>query len=87
MSKLRKSCRQATYLLGKKEEGQLTFKERLVLALHLALCDMCRLFEKQLNFVRRNAKQLHEHTHHQLPQQSKQKIKAALKDAGEGGTN
>jgi hypothetical protein len=41
-------CKQATYLLLKKEElTKLSFKEETALKFHLAICKFCRAFRKQ----------------------------------------
>jgi hypothetical protein len=41
-------CKQATYLLLKKEELQkLSFKDEAALKFHLAICKFCRAFRKQ----------------------------------------
>ena len=41
-------CKQATYLLLKKEElSKLSFKEETALKFHLSICKFCRAFKKQ----------------------------------------
>lgn len=41
-------CKQATYLLLKKEElAKLSFKEEAALKFHLAICRFCRAFGRQ----------------------------------------
>ncbi len=41
-------CKQATYLLLKKEEVQkLSFKDEAALKFHLTICKFCRAFKKQ----------------------------------------
>ncbi|MGZ3863081.1 MAG: hypothetical protein ACXVPN_04695 [Bacteroidia bacterium] len=41
-------CKQATYLLLKKEElSKLSFKEESALKFHMAICKFCRAFRKQ----------------------------------------
>lgn len=41
-------CKQATYLLLKKEElTKLSFKEETALKFHMAICKFCRAFKKQ----------------------------------------
>jgi|SRR5579872_448546 hypothetical protein len=47
-------CKQATYLLLKKEEAQkLSFKEESALKFHLAICRFCRAFKKQSALMNR----------------------------------
>src|SRR4051812_45826995 len=41
-------CKQATYLLLKKEElAKLSFKQEASLKFHMAICKFCRAFKKQ----------------------------------------
>ena len=41
-------CKQATYLLLKKEElKKLSFKEEMAMKFHMAICKFCRAFKKQ----------------------------------------
>ena len=41
------SCKQATYLMGKAEEGKLSLTERLQLWIHTRICSLCALFRRQ----------------------------------------
>ena len=40
-------CKQATYLLLKKEEKPLSFKEEYALKFHMSICKFCRAFKIQ----------------------------------------
>jgi hypothetical protein len=40
-------CKQATYLLLKKEEKSLSFKEEYALKFHMSICKLCKAFKKQ----------------------------------------
>lgn len=41
-------CKQATYLLLKKEElKKLSFKEEMAMKFHMSICKFCRAFKKQ----------------------------------------
>ncbi|GGP25719.1 zf-HC2 domain-containing protein [Silvimonas amylolytica] len=51
------ACRQASRLLSKSQDMPLTFGERLKLRYHLALCDKCREFSRQLDQLRHFARQ------------------------------
>ncbi len=51
------SCKQASLLSTKKAEGKLTFKERVLLFIHVKMCEVCRLFDKQNKFISVHAKQ------------------------------
>jgi len=62
------SCKKATYLVSKKEEGKLNWIESIQLRSHMAICNLCRLFEQQSNFIAKQAKQVDENaslTEHQ----------------------
>ena|ERR1700751_4118513 len=48
VSKWNLCCKQATYLLLKKEElSKLSFKDESALKFHMAICKFCRAFKKQ----------------------------------------
>lgn len=50
MNKLKEiqyNCKQATFLIEKKQTGRLTLREKLELKIHLAGCSVCRIFQKQ----------------------------------------
>jgi hypothetical protein len=47
------NCNQATLLSIKKEEGRITFLERLKLSYHLLYCDPCRRFIDQSGRINR----------------------------------
>lgn len=74
------SCKKATFLISKKEEGKLTPVEKLQLKMHLGICDFCTRFEKQTKFFSKNSIHLHDHTHATLSDQKKEEIKSLLKD-------
>ncbi len=58
------SCEKATLLISKREEGKLTFNEKIRLCFHLALCSMCRSFEKQTARLSKAAGKIDAHLHH-----------------------
>jgi hypothetical protein len=47
LEKIAYNCRQATYLIEKKQGGELTDSEKLELKIHLASCYICRVYEQQ----------------------------------------
>jgi len=47
------SCREASRLLSQSMDRPLGLAERARLRLHLTLCDACRNFNRQLDFLRR----------------------------------
>jgi hypothetical protein len=47
------SCREATRLAARENEGSLTFRERCQLATHTALCVYCARYRRHLRFLRK----------------------------------
>lgn len=45
-------CREAAKLSSQKMDRPLSFGERVSLRVHLAICDGCTNFQKQLDFLR-----------------------------------
>lgn len=75
------SCKEATYLLVQKEEVKLTLSQRFKLKLHMVLCKVCALFERQSVFIGKHARKMEqEHTHEaHLDGAVKQRITDSLK--------
>lgn len=46
------NCREATRLYSEAQERELTFKERALLRMHIAMCSGCRNFGEQMGFLR-----------------------------------
>lgn len=46
------NCKEVTHLLSEAQDRKLTLTERLPLRVHLAMCQGCRNFSKQLDFLR-----------------------------------
>ena len=57
-SKILISCKDATNFISKKEERKLGLLQRLQLTIHLVICEFCKLFYKQNNFLINNVKNL-----------------------------
>jgi len=45
-------CKTVTHLLSDAQERELSFVERLRLAMHLAMCTGCSNYKKQIGFLR-----------------------------------
>ncbi|QEM13120.1 hypothetical protein [Mucilaginibacter rubeus] len=61
MSYLKKviyNCKQATFLIEKKQLKRLSFREEIELRIHLAGCGMCVLYNKQSRIINNMVKQL-----------------------------
>ena len=46
------SCKEASRLASQQQDADLSSWQRLVLRLHLAVCEGCARFERQLDFLR-----------------------------------
>ncbi len=71
------SCAKTTYLISKKQESGLGLGERIQLTIHIAICDVCKLFKIQINYIIKCSKN-HSQEEHQLSSQAKQSIKAKV---------
>lgn len=52
------TCKEATFLMAKKEEGKLSLTEKMKLSMHTSVCSFCRKFEKQTMWIRSESKQV-----------------------------
>jgi hypothetical protein len=50
---IRLSCREASRLISDGMDRRLSFGERILLGLHVRVCDACSRFTRQLAFLRR----------------------------------
>ncbi len=55
---MRLTCKEATALISQALDRQLSRWERLLLRLHLLICDACSQFAKQSAFIRRAMRRL-----------------------------
>ncbi len=60
MSKLMYSCEQASRLSSRAMEQPLTPSERVLLRMHLMMCNRCSNFARQIEFLRRASSKLPE---------------------------
>ena len=72
------SCKEATKFILQREEGKLTFHQRWQLWQHLAICAVCRLFNKQNKVIINSASHLHDYDDALLTQSEKEFIISAL---------
>jgi hypothetical protein len=80
--RLKLTCKEATYLSSKKEEGKLTFFLQLRLLMHYISCPPCRRFINQCKLlakkIRRYPEGLSEGPAHQLPAEKKQSLQEQI---------
>ncbi|WP_431217021.1 hypothetical protein ACQ86N_22220 [Puia sp. P3] len=58
IKKIQYNCREATYLIEKRQHVRLSIKERIHLLIHLSGCSVCRLFQQQSRMINRAVKGL-----------------------------
>ncbi len=60
MSKLMYSCKEASRLSSRAMEEPLTPSERVLLRMHLMMCNRCSNFSRQIQFLRRASRKVPE---------------------------
>ncbi len=77
------TCEDATRLISEGQDRNLTPWERIGLRLHLWMCDGCRLFEKQIGYLREIVRRGGPHDElpgdKQLPPDARERIRETLK--------
>lgn len=63
LKKIRYNCKEATFLIEKKQLTGLTVREKIRLKIHLAGCAMCRTFQQQSMIINRTVKVLFHSSH------------------------
>ena len=62
MMPLRRTCREVAAILVAREDRQLGLADRIALRLHLAACEACPKFERQILMMRSQMKQWRNYT-------------------------
>ncbi len=70
------NCEQSTFLMAKKEEGLLSFFERIKLYMHTSMCSYCKKFELQINQIASESKNIY--TEDELPSITREKIEIII---------
>lgn len=78
MKYLMVNCKEATFLMAKKEEGKLSLIGRIKLSIHTSMCSLCRKFEKQTGRIGKESK--HVHAEDSLPVFAKERIERMLEE-------
>ena len=58
----RRTCKEVSALLVAREDSELPLSDRLALRLHMALCEACPRFERQMLTMRNAMKQWRQYT-------------------------
>lgn len=80
MKYLMVNCKEATFLMAKKEEGKLSFKERIKLTMHTSMCSLCRKFEKQTSKIAEESR--HVHGEDEMPAFARERIEKMIEEQG-----
>ncbi|MBK3519316.1 anti-sigma factor family protein [Carboxylicivirga marina] len=80
------SCKEATFLISKKQQDKLTRIEKIQLTFHLMMCKYCRRFERQTKFITKAIKKMNRRVEKQgVPMQmtdaQKQQLRQKLNEA------
>lgn len=78
MKYLMLNCKEATFLMAKKEEGKLSLSKRIKLSIHTSMCSFCKKFEKQTIQIGKESKHLQANDN--LPVFSKERIERMLEE-------
>ena len=86
MARVMPSCRDVTRLVSESMDHDLSWRKRLTIRLHVALCALCRRYERQLHLLRQGARRYGDPEAHpsapQLSSAAKQRLKEALERRG-----
>lgn len=52
------NCKQNSELLSQAMDRPITMREKIAMRMHLMMCSGCRNFEKQLEFIRKAAREM-----------------------------
>ncbi len=72
------NCKEATFLMSKKEEGKLSLIEKFKLSIHTRMCTICKKFEQQTAAISIESK--HIKAEEKLPLFSRENIRRKLDD-------
>jgi hypothetical protein len=83
IKKIQNDCRRATSLVEKRQLTRLNLKERIVLAIHLAGCSFCRIFQQQSRMINKLMRSFHQSETdplHHLDEESKRQMQEQIND-------
>lgn len=72
------NCREATFLMARKEEGRLSFKENAKLSIHTTMCSLCKKFQQQASNISEESK--HIIADEELPDLARERIDRLMKE-------
>ncbi len=75
------SCKKATELLDKESVLKLSFREKVALKIHIAICAACKRYKKQSQFLEKIFKSNSQKTDSdQVPQHTNEELKEKIFD-------
>lgn len=74
MKNLNISCKKAAEYMCRKEEGSLNFWQKFQLSYHLLICGLCRIFQQQDQWLKKNINNVDHHCKGCLSDADKQAI-------------
>lgn len=79
------TCKEATFLISKKQQDKLNTIEKMQLKMHLLMCKYCRRFSIQVNFMTRAIQRLKDKVEERgvkihLSEEQKQQIKRKISE-------
>jgi hypothetical protein len=80
MGVFNKTCKETSQLVTQSLDRRLTWTERLGMRIHLAVCDNCARFKKQMRFVREWLDSEDESVQPGLKQESRARIARKLQE-------
>ena len=78
------SCRKASYLVSKKEDGQTSRLENIQLHIHKKICTGCTLFARQSAFIARQAATSTGYSDKMLSAETKTKLRSMIANLNNG---
>lgn len=78
MKYLMVNCKEATFLMGLKEEGKLPLMGRIKLYMHTSMCSFCKRFEQQTLIIKNEA--AHLDGHESMPNLTEAKLEKIIQE-------
>jgi hypothetical protein len=72
MKYLMVSCREATFMMAKRDEGRLGLADRVKLLIHTSMCSVCKKFDRQVGEIARQGPHLE--TDAGMPDETKNRL-------------
>jgi hypothetical protein len=77
------SCKQIAQAVSESFDHTLSWRQQLVVGLHLMMCSFCRSFKRQLHFLQQVARHANgQHPEPQLSALAKERLRQTLADLG-----